>query len=297
MRTIALSLFVSIALVPGCSTGATGDGPAGADGTGGTDTPDASGGASAPHGMGGQVAAGGSGGGAPAAGTGGSPAAGGSDGGALGSGGDGAGGSAGSEHPDASAPDTGEPPPAGAMVKLFDGATLAGWDGNPMIWSVKDGAIDGLSKTGGQLIYTKGDYDSFRLILESRLVSNTQHLGVCFWGERSPTWGYANCILVIPPSGGMWDYHKGIKSPPHQNPAKASVAAGTWHTSEILANATTGTVTMAVNGIVVLTYKNMTGLKKAPIGLQIHNGSSEVQYRGLMIEESPKDDKLVTVKP
>jgi hypothetical protein len=185
--------------------------------------------------------------------------------------------------------------PAG-MVSLFNGTSLDGWDGNPKIWSVKDGAIDGLSPTGGQLIYTKGDYDDFRLIVESRLVSKTQHLGVCFWGDRSPTWGYASCILVIPPSGGMWDYHKGIKSPPHMNPAKANVDAGTWHRSEILANAKTGEVRMAVNGVEVLTYKNMTGLKKGPIGLQIHNGSSEVQYRGILIEENPKDPGLTTVK-
>src|SRR5438045_1244355 len=41
-------------------------------------------------------------------------------------------------------------PPAGTAVKLFDGTTLDGWDGNPKIWSVKEGAIDGLSTTGGQ---------------------------------------------------------------------------------------------------------------------------------------------------
>jgi hypothetical protein len=93
----------------------------------------------------------------------------------------------------------------------------------------------------------------------------------------------------------MWDCHKGIKSPPHTNPAKANVSAGTWHKSEILANARTGEVIMAVNGVQVLIYKNMTGLKKGPIGLQIHNGSSEVQYRELYLEENPTDLRLLTV--
>ena len=217
-------------------------------------------------------------------------------GGSPGTGGAATGGAAGATGlPDAAPPDASPAAGAGTMVKLFDGTTLDGWDGNPKIWSVKDGAIDGLSTTGGELIYTKGDYDSFRLTLESRLVSKTQHLGVCFWGERSPTWGYANCILVIPPSGGMWDYHKGIKSPPHTNPARANVDSSMWHKSEILANAATGEVHMAVNGIEVLIYKNMTGLKKGPIGLQIHNGSSEVQYRELYLEENPKEQRLLTV--
>ena len=28
---------------------------------------------------------------------------------------------------------------------LFDGKTLTGWDGNPKLWSVKDGAITGVT--------------------------------------------------------------------------------------------------------------------------------------------------------
>jgi hypothetical protein len=79
------------------------------------------------------------------------------------------------------------------------------------------------------------------------------------------------------------------------NPARANVDSSTWHKSEILANAATGEVHMAVNGIEVLIYKNMTGLKKGPIGLQIHNGSSEVQYRELYLEENPKEQRLLTV--
>jgi hypothetical protein len=262
---------------PGGDTPATGGSSAASGGSGGSS------GGSAGQSSGGALGTGG-------AGTGGTAVTGGTPGtaGAPGTGGEGG-------TPDGGAPADGPSVPAVGMVKLFDGTTLTGWDGNPQIWSVKDGAIDGLSKTGGELIYTKGDYDSFRLTLESRLVSATQHLGVCFWGDRSPTWGYANCVLVIPPSGGMWDYHKGVKSPPHTNPAKANVAATEWHKSEILANAKTGEVIMAVNGVQVLIYKNMSGLKKGPIGLQIHNGSSEVQYRALSIEENPTDLRLLTV--
>src|SRR3954447_15947630 len=84
---------------------------------------------------------------------------------------------------------------AGPRTRLFDGKTLAGWNGNPQIWSVKDGAIHGVVDKGGQLILSDGDYTDFRLILKSRLASEKNHLGVCFWGERKPDWGYGQCIL------------------------------------------------------------------------------------------------------
>ena len=92
---------------------------------------------------------------------------------------------------------------------------MKGWNGNPAFWSVVDGAIHGVTdKTPGELILTDGDYSDFRLILKSRLVSESNHLGVCFWGDRRADWRYGDCILVIPPNNGMWDYHTGKGSPP-----------------------------------------------------------------------------------
>src|SRR4051812_24830671 len=75
------------------------------------------------------------------------------------------------------------------VVKLFDGKSLKGWNGNPTFWSVVDGAIHGVTdKTSGELIYTDRDYTDFRLMVKSRLVSESNHLGVCFWGDRRPDW-------------------------------------------------------------------------------------------------------------
>jgi hypothetical protein len=189
--------------------------------------------------------------------------------------------------------------PAAPRVKLFDGATLTGWSGNPEIWSVKDGAIRGVAEKGGQLILTDGDYMDFRLILKSRLASEKNHLGVCFWGERRADWGYGQCILVIPPTGGMWDYHPGKKGPPREKLPHPDFDPHVWHETEILARFSTGTIRMAVNGVEVTRYKDAdpTRLRKGPIGLQIHAGASEVEYKDLEIEVDPTEDRLVTVKP
>jgi hypothetical protein len=195
-------------------------------------------------------------------------------------------------------------PPASAAAapaprtKLFDGQSLKGWNGNPDIWSVKDGAIRGIAEKGGQLILSDGDYTDFRLILKSRLVSEKQHLGVCFWGDRKPDWGYGECILVIPPTGGMWDYHPGKKGPPREKLPHPDFDVHAWHETEILAHLATGTIRMAVNGVEVTRYKDEdpTRLRKGPIGLQIHAGASEVEYKDLEIEVDPKEDRLLTVK-
>jgi hypothetical protein len=196
------------------------------------------------------------------------------------------------------APPAATPSAGPALVSLFDGKTLRGWEGDPVLWAVKDGAIDGVAEKGGKLIYTKDDYDSFRLIVKSRLVSETNHLGVCFWGQRLPDFGYGQCVLVIPPAGGMWDYHPGRKSPPRQSLAHDKLDARVWHTSEILARFDTGEIRMAVNGVEVMRYKDIdpARLLKGPIGLQIHAGVSEVQYKDVQIERHPREDRLITVK-
>jgi len=56
---------------------------------------------------------------------------------------------------------------------------------------------------------------------------------------------------------------------------------------------------MAVNGVEVTRYtdEDAARLRKGPIGLQIHAGASEVEYKDIRIEVVPKIDRLVTVRP
>ncbi len=184
-------------------------------------------------------------------------------------------------------------------IILFDGTSLKGWKGNPAFWSVKDGAIHGVTnETRGELLLTDGDYADFRLILKSRLVSDSNHLGMCFWGERRDDWRYGDCILVIPPHGGMWDYHPGKGSPPRENIPHTKADPHQWHETEVLARLKAGTVRMAVNGIEIVRYKDEdpSRLKRGPIGLQIHSGASIVEYKDIEVEVDPREDRLITVK-
>jgi hypothetical protein len=184
-------------------------------------------------------------------------------------------------------------------ITLFDGLSLKGWSGNPAFWSVKEGAIRGVTdETRGELLLSDGDYGDFRIILKSRLVSESNHLGVCFWGERRADFRYGDCVLVIPPHGGMWDYRPGKGSPPRENIPHTKADPHQWHETEVLGHVKAGTLRMAVNGIEIVRYKDEdpARLKRGPIGLQIHSGASIVEYKDIEVEVDPKDDRLITVK-
>ncbi len=60
--------------------------------------------------------------------------------------------------------------------KIFNGIDLTGWDGNPKLWSVKDGAITGQTTAGNPakgntfLIWTNGTVGDFELRCSFKLV-------------------------------------------------------------------------------------------------------------------------------
>jgi hypothetical protein len=203
---------------------------------------------------------------------------------------------------DSAGPTTGTGVTAG-MTKLFDGTSLMGWEqGTPVLFSVKDGTLDGQGTTNGALLITKDDYGDFRFIVSSRMVANNGkgHLGVCFWGGHAPAGKYNACKLLIPPGGGSWDYGGGGGLPGITKTAgvTAHFDSMQWHQSEIVCRIATGTCRMATDGVDLLTYKdpNPGRLKKGPIGLQIHAGTSEVQYKDVYVDTMPADDALLTVK-
>jgi hypothetical protein len=301
MRALASSLVVLFLLLPACSEEGAGNEPtAGASGTAGT------------GGSGGRPSPGtaGSGGGAGTAGNAGTAGSAGSGGGAGGSGGmGGTGGSAGGggaeggsdagTRADRAGGDRGAAGDGGAAavpgaVSLFDGTSLDGWDGNPRLWSIKDGALTGINGNQ-QLLYTRADYSNFRLLVTSRMVKSNDHLGICFWGGRNAGWNFNGCLLVIPPSGSLYDY--GPQGQIIANSCVSGEAKRAWHTTEILANRTTGEVKVAVDGVNMTNYKyaNTGRLKNGPIGMQLHSGGGqEAQYKDIFIEVDPKEDRLLT---
>ncbi|HOV78335.1 MAG TPA: DUF1080 domain-containing protein, partial [Sedimentisphaerales bacterium] len=87
-------------------------------------------------------------------------------------------------------------------TSLFNGTDLTGWDGDPRLWSVKDGLIRGettpQNPTQGNtfLVYRGGQFDDFELSLKFRLHSGNS--GVQYRSKEFDKWriaGYQADIL------------------------------------------------------------------------------------------------------
>src|ERR1041384_5403231 len=75
---------------------------------------------------------------------------------------------------------------------LFNGKSLAGWDGDPKFWSVQDGAITGTTtkenptKGNTFLIWRNGEVDDFELKLEYRIVNGNS--GIQYLSREMGKW-------------------------------------------------------------------------------------------------------------
>ncbi len=78
-------------------------------------------------------------------------------------------------------------------ILLFNGRNLDGWDGDPVYWSVKDGAILGLSdghpfQVNTFLVYRKQTFSDFILTADVRLRNHNS--GIHFRSEQLPGPGW-----------------------------------------------------------------------------------------------------------
>ena len=74
--------------------------------------------------------------------------------------------------------------------EIFDGKTLDGWDGDPRLWSVEDGAITGRTTAENKLTYNNfivwqgGDVDNFELEFEYKIINGNS--GVQYRSFENP---------------------------------------------------------------------------------------------------------------
>jgi len=73
---------------------------------------------------------------------------------------------------------------ADGFTPIFDGKTLDGWDGNPDLWRVEDGAITGQTtpenplKSNSFLIWRRGEVDDFEIRFEYRFLTEAGNSGL-----------------------------------------------------------------------------------------------------------------------
>lgn len=208
-----------------------------------------------------------------------------------------------------------------APVSLFDGKTLAGWDGDAKVWRVEDGVIVGGSLEGNprnEFLTTKRSFFNFRLKLEYKLTGTEGFVngGVQFRSLRmanppNEMIGY-QADIGAGYTGSLYDESRrkrvlakvgtGVGSQGVRDDAelKSLERAGDWNTYEVVAVGPR--IMIYLNGRNTVDYTETDpsiddayGL----IGLQIHGKcKAEIRFRNITIDpmtEIPvvtKDDVL-----
>lgn len=198
-------------------------------------------------------------------------------------------------------------PKAEKPLRLFDGKTLEGWQGQiEKYWSVKEGEIVGKNDKenapqASTYLLTQRKFRNFRLIFEGKLVTSEMHTGVSLWGQpvrkAGDPFSYQGHLVMFPSNYGYYDlYRRNSIYRDSQGKAKAAGKQHDWNRMEILAIG--ARIRHVVNGQLVADWTDpqpeLCGT--GPIGLQLHSNKApqEVRFRGLLLTEDP-EDVLVTV--
>ena len=187
------------------------------------------------------------------------------------------------------------------FVLMFNGRNLDGWDGDPALWSVENGAIVGTSdhhpiKVNTFLIY-KGEYSNF--ILKGDIKLRNHNSGIQFRSEQLPGPGWimkglqADASEVGPEKsawGNLYEERgrgRNVMKTPDQGwlIAKSLVHHQDWNTYEILADG--DHIKLTFNGTVTIDMhdsQKMSGL----FALQMHAGElMRVEFRNLKLKKLP----------
>ena len=185
-----------------------------------------------------------------------------------------------------------------APVSLFDGKSLAGWEGGP-IWRVEDGTITGGSMAGNpqnEFLATTSSYRNFRLSLEYKLTGTEGFVngGVQIRSQRiaapaNEMIGY-QADIGAGYSGCLYDESRRKIVLAKAEPAIIGQAekAGEWNRYEIVA--ADDRVQLFVNGVRTVNYtESAPGLPpEGRIALQIHGDCKAViAFRNITIEPLP----------
>ena len=188
---------------------------------------------------------------------------------------------------------------AAAVPELFDGKDLGGWDGDPAVWRVRDGAIVGGSLEGNprnEFLATTRAYRNFVLRLEYKLVGTEGFVngGVQFRSVRIPQppnemSGY-QADIGAGHSGCLYDESRRRKflARATDEQIKRLEKPGDWNRYEIRCDG--AKVELSLNGekTVAYTEDDPSVKPEGLIALQIHgNCKAEIAFRNLEVTELP----------
>lgn len=189
-------------------------------------------------------------------------------------------------------------PGADGWITLFNGKDLTGWNGNPEIWSVKDGEISGTTpavKFNTFLIFER-PFTNFVLKAKGKIIkgasgnnSGIQYRSTVFDAANWRVKGYQADM-----GAGWWGacYEEGGRGILWKPSAEATATAKVfeeWNDIEITADGTK--ISQKLNGVASGSLDDTNEAKRAASGiiaLQFHGpGGFEVRFKDIQIKELP----------
>ncbi|MCC7087181.1 MAG: DUF1080 domain-containing protein [Pirellulales bacterium] len=173
---------------------------------------------------------------------------------------------------------------------LFNGKDLTGWQGDPKLWSVEDGAIVGRSPGLKRNEFLKSQFlvSDFRLTLKVKLTPNQENSGIQFRSEaieQGEMRGYQADI-----GKGWWGklYEENGRGLLWKESGEKYVKEDDWNDYEVVAEGSH--IQTFLNGQRCVDFNDPAGARKGIIAMQIHSGGPmEVRFKDLKLEVlSPK---------
>jgi hypothetical protein len=187
------------------------------------------------------------------------------------------------------------------LVPLFDGKSLAGWEGNEKMFRVEEGAIVAGTLQQpiphNEFLCTIKEYANFDLRLKAKLVGDGDNAGIQFRSKRVPNHhevsGY-QCDMGTAWNrivwGGLYDESRRNKMLVEGDQAKIKEVfkKGDWN--EFRIQCIGPRVQIWLNGLQTVDYTEMDDqiARSGVIGLQVHGGKpAEAWYKEIRIVELP----------
>ena len=184
-------------------------------------------------------------------------------------------------------------------LPLFDGESLAGWEGNAYWFRIEaDSLVAGRLDEKiphNEFLCTTKIYDDFELRFEAKLVGDGKNAGVQFRSKRVPdsteVSGYqcdAGFAWKRSVWGALYDESRRRKmlQEPDPEEAKKAVKPGDWNAMKVICKG--NHIQIFLNGVKTVDYTETDESIPAHgiIGLQIHSGKpAEAWYRNLRIRQ------------
>ena len=182
---------------------------------------------------------------------------------------------------------------------LFDGKSLAGWEGNEKTFRIQDGAIVAGSLkepiAHNEFLCTKQEFGDFELRIKAKLVGEGDNAGIQFRSKRVPNHhevsGY-QCDMGTAWGrivwGGLYDESRRNKMLVEGDQAKIKEVfkKGDWN--EFVIRCEGPRIQIWLNGLQTVDYKEPDEkiARTGVIGLQVHGGKpAEAWYKDIQIKE------------